>query len=338
MVKPARTPTVYDVARLAEVSEATVSYVFGGRRGGKSRISKETRQRVLEVAAELGYVPNESARSLSRQRTERICLVLPDLGVPYFDAIAKELQLVANARGYSVIIAATGSAEQEKHVLNQLRRRLADGAIIISPHYIDEDDLALLGRARLSVVVYSNRIAANGFDVVRTTEAEACEQAVQYVLEKGHRQIALLGDSSIPIQQERLENYLNTFQQCGISIDPTLVNGDAGSRERAYHSTQSLLQLKTRPTAILTTSDSAAISAIWAIREATLHIPDDIAIIGMGNIPEGTITRPPLTTIGSETQGFSEFIHLLFSRLQGQAPSEGREHVQQWRLILRESA
>jgi DNA-binding LacI/PurR family transcriptional regulator len=338
MAKPLKTPTIYDVARLAGVSEATVSYVLDGRRGGASRISRATRQQVLDAVEALGYRPNESARSLSRRRTERVCLVLPDLGVPYYDAIAKELQQAANHYNYSTVIATTGSAEQEKQVVDQLRRRLADGVLFISPHTLAENDIAFLVKAGVAVVVYSNHIMARDFDVVRTTEPEARQQAVAYLLAKGHRRIGLMGDASTPAQNERLTAYRRIFQDCGLAVDPALVQSDVDSREKAYYSAQSLFQLKEPPTALLTTTDITAISALWAARDSGRRVPQDIAIVGIGNIAEGKITQPPLTTIGLTSLNFSDVFDLLFSRLRKETPPAGRLCLHHWQLILRGSA
>src|SRR5688500_10743070 len=108
--------TSHDVARRAGVSQATVSYVLSGRRSGEPRIKDETRQRVLEAAAELKYVPNQTARSLRRRRTERVCLLLSRLGVPYYDRLVADVQQAADAHGYVVIVTVGGSAARETHV------------------------------------------------------------------------------------------------------------------------------------------------------------------------------------------------------------------------------
>lgn len=338
MSRPSKAPTVYDVARLAEVSEATVSYVLGGRRSGKTRISEETRQRVLEAVEELGYVPNQSARSLSRQRTDRICLTLPRLGAPFHEALAHDLQRSADAHGYTMVIAVAGSAEQEEHIVDQLRRRLADGAILVYPNYTQEKDLSRLAQTGLALLVFSNHLLPNGFDLVRTPESEACEQAVDYLLAKGHRRFALLGNASLRDPQEQLQTYQRILRERGISADQCLIQSEIDTRQAAYHCTQDLLQRHEGPVAILTTADLAAISAIWAARDAGRRIPDEVAVIGNGNVPEGEITTPPLTTIGPAALDFTPIVDLLLSRLRGEAPLEGRVYHLPRKLILRGSA
>ncbi len=334
-------PTVRDIAKVAGVSLATVSYVLNGRRNGKDRISDPTRQRIIDAGAALGYVPNQTARSLRRQRTERVCLVLGSLGVPYDDYLAHELHRVADANGYSVMIAVGGSDKREQHILDQLRQRFADGAIFTAAEHITGRDLAQLADKNLAIVVASNRINGAGFDIVRTTEQQACYQAVKYLLDKGHRRIAFLGHSGSQTSRlERMNSYRRALKNHKVAMDEKLIVIGENTREDAYHNTTALLQpgLTARPTAIFAASDLAAISAIWAIRDAGLHIPEDIAVIGVGNLPEGEITRPALTTVGPKTLDFSTYSQLLFSRLLGEAPADGRVIEQPWELIQRGSA
>lgn len=338
MSQPSGAPTARDVARLAGVSSATVSYVLSGRRNGKDRISPETRERVLDAVAELGYVPNLPARSLRRQRTERVCLVLPRLNSPHYDVLAEDSQRAAEAHGYSLIVAASGSPERERQILNQLRRRLADG-VIIEPRHVDGADIAPLVKAGLSVVVHSDYVTGTGFDIVRTERAQTSYQAVNYLLDQGHRRIAFIGNfASHPIYYGRFESYRQALQERGIAVDERLIKAGSGSREEAYHSARALLQLDQPPTAIFSSSDIGAISAIWAAHGAGLRVPADLAVIGVGNTPEGKITHPALTTIGPVATDFSDIAGLLFSRLAGKAPPEGRIHLRQWQLIRRESA
>src|SRR5689334_20858577 len=132
-------PTTKDVARLAGVSAATVSYVLNGRRQRSSTVSAETRQRVLDAVATLGYVPNQIGRNLRLQRTERISLILPRVGVPVNDVLIRDIQRVADQHGYTVMISVVDTPEREQHMLNQLKRRLADGAIIVHGTWAEED-------------------------------------------------------------------------------------------------------------------------------------------------------------------------------------------------------
>ena len=122
-----------------------------------------------------------------------------------------------------------------------------------------------------------------------------------------------------------------------VSLPICALCSGATTRQYAYQSVLELLRLPEPPSAIFAASDIAAISSIWAIQSAGLRIPQDVAVIGIGNIPEGEITHPPLTTVGLLDPHFTIAADLLFSRL-ADPPLEGRVHVLQWQLILRASA
>ena len=339
MSKAAKSSTAYDVARAAGVSQATVSYILSGRRNGEARISDETRARVLEAVAALGYVPNHTARSLRRQRTERICVVLPNFGAPSHDLMVRDVQRAADNHNYTVIVVVASTDERERQVLDQLRRRLADGAIFVGPSHITAADLTALAGANLAVVAYSNRLAGPAFDSVWSRDTDACRAAVAYLVEHGHRRTAFLGHCADEgAREERFEGYRRALDERGIPINEWLNRGRGNSREEAYRNTAALLQLDERPTAIFAASDLAAISAIWAIRDAGLEVPADVAVIGVGNIPEGALMQPPLSTVGPATLEFSFLSDLLFSRLAGAAPAEGRIYHQDTMLIRRASA
>jgi DNA-binding LacI/PurR family transcriptional regulator len=337
MLKPL--PTAKDVARLAGVSTTTVSYVLNGRGKDQGTISATTRQRVLEAVASLGYVPNQNARHLRCQRTERICLVLPRLGVPTYDVLVHDVERVAEKYGYTLMIALGDSPEHEQHVVDQLQRRFADGAIFIHGYAL-EARLSLLTNIGLPLVILHNHIAIQGCDIVRTNEIEACYEAVCYLLTTGYRRIAFLGNlphDEKSEQYDRCQSYLRALQTYHIDVDEHYVCWGALTRNDAYTMTQNLLLLEKRPDAIFAASDVAAISAIWAIRDAGLRIPEDIAVIGVGNIAEGAITSPPLTTVGMTGLDFTILPNLLFSRMENMFIEE-RTHTLHWQLILRQSA
>jgi DNA-binding LacI/PurR family transcriptional regulator len=135
----------------------------------------------------------------------------------------------------------------------------------------------------------------------------------------------------------RYQGYAKALSDAGIAVDPLLVQSGAGSREEAYATTQLLLEGGLRPTALLAAADIAAASAIMAARDLGMRVPHDLAVIGMGNIPEGEMIRPRLTTVGQQPLEFDTTAELLFSRLRGEAPAAGRAVVLPWRLIIRES-
>jgi len=333
-------PTIRQVAQVAGVSPTTVSFVLNKNQWGLDRIPVETRQRVLNAIAELGYFPDQSARNLRRRNTDRICLAVNDLGIPYNNILAEELYRAASDLGYMTIIGLIGSAENEQKLLDQLLSGLADGVILISPSHLKETDLTRLAQIGYAVSISSNHLMPEGVDVVQNTEYEAASVALDYLYQKGHRRIGYIGRfSSEATPFFRHKAFLKFLEDNALPMDPELIRIDFGaSREQAYHTVKAMLRAPHPPTAVYCGSDLAAISAIYAIRESGLRVPEDIAIIGSGNIPEGKIIQPALTTIGPEKFDFSTLIQFVFSRLRGEAPPEGRMHKIDWNLIIRDSA
>lgn len=330
-------PTLNDVARRSGVSATTVSYVLHGRRNGASRISEETRQRVQTAKDELSYFPNQMARGLRRQRTDRICLLLSRLGSPYIDALVGDVQRVAASHGYSTVLVVEGSEERNQLAVSQLQRRLADA--LLDGVGLDASTLALLAQRGTAVVTFSNRLGPDGFDVIRGTEAEGCYQAVRHLIATGHHRIGLLTHDEHPdAGDERFTGYCRALAECGIPLDEHLIRGGALNRGDAYQGAAWLLAQPNPPTAIFAESDIGAISAIWAARDRGLTVPNDLALIGVGNVPEGRVIQPTLSTVGPVSMDFSDVADLLLSRVTSTTNLEGRELVRPWVFYQRESA
>lgn len=336
-------PTIQDVAQLARVSASTVSYVLNGRAGEPSRISPETHDRVMAAVTQLGYVQNSTARHLRRRSTERICLALPGLGRPYHDVLAQQLTDAAREYGYSVVISVGGTFDADAGILDSVRSGLADGIIF---DLSDSDDDRIVGKledlaqSQIAAVVMGARLHGRNFDVMDTTEGQAVISAVAYLLNRGHRRIAYLAHritEGIPSGQRYL-SFAKTLSDAGVNIDPALLVEGAATREDAYQTAQLLLSLASPPTAIFSASDIGALSAIAAARDLGLRVPDDVAVIGCGNIFESRISFPRLTTVGPTSLDFRIPIQYLFERLRSEKPIEQRQFVQKWELNIRESA
>ena len=340
-------PTAREVAQLAGVSVATVSYVMNGH---ERRVGEDTRQRVLAAAEQLAYVQSSSARSLRLRRTERVCLVVGRIGVPAYDQLARDLHSAADAAGYGVITMVVDSPERAGKAADLLQQRIADGAVVADavPHltgsvpHLTGGLLDRVVRSRLPLVVTSNVIAPDGFDVVRTTEAAVCAEALDHLFATGRCSIAFIGHAhELPPQNvpsERLGAYLAALDRHGVPPQDAVVVPGADDRVAAYHAVGQLMARPDPPDALFVASDRAAISAIWALRDGGHRVPDDVAVIGVGNLDEGLITRPALTTLGPPTQDYRAVAELLFDRILAGEPLPGREITTHWSFVRRGSA
>lgn len=338
---PPRKITMYDVAREAGVSPTTVSFLLSGTQQEANRISDETRQRVLAAVEALGYVPNQAARSLRRQRTDRVALLLERLGAPFFETLAVDLQTAAEARGYTLIVMLMGtSTEQRTRAYDQLLRGVVDGAFIAAAGNWTCDDLSRLVGSGLALTVYSNQLCANFLDVVRYPTYDMARQAVRYLRGRGHQRIGFFGWHRPPHETDlRLSGYLDEIREQ--ALEP-IVGGVPQeqwlTREPMRAGISAMLRDPDRPTALLCAGDIAAISGLRAAHELGLRVPDDLALVGFGNIAESAFSNPPLTTFGPDPLDFSPAIEFLFSRLAGLAGEQPRVWEMPWKLIERGSA
>ncbi|MFB4277604.1 LacI family DNA-binding transcriptional regulator [Nonomuraea sp. MTCD27] len=331
-------PTARQVAELANVSVATVSYVLSGR---DRPVAAETRQRVLDAARQLGYTPNQAARSLRKRRTQRVCLVLSSFGgVPTDERLATDLHEMADARGYSVVSLAVYSEARANAAIDVLRGGIADGALInVVGDHLTQDLLGGLAATGLPMVVLSNESGLAGCDVVRTPETEACAEAVEHLLATGRRRIAFMAHRHELYRDRpagRLLGYSTALDRHG--VQERIVTGGADDRVSAYQTATELLRSPDRPDAIFAASDRAAISAIWAARDLGLSVPGDVAIVGAGNIDEGLISNPQLSTVGPIRHDYTDVVRLLFDRLQAEEPPPAREIVRSWTFMRRGSS
>lgn len=291
-------PTQADVARMAGVSTATVSYVVNDQTEGKIPISPMTRERVLEAIVKLGYQPDARARSLRSGATDTIGLLIPDMDNPHYWEIAEGVEEKVQAAGFEMLLANTSlDPQREIDTLNGLTSRRID-ALILTLSFLDQSRglLQQLAKQRYSVVTLG--YAFPGLDCIETGYAGATAQIMSHLFELGHRRIGFAhGVGSPDLATNRLKVFRKSFSDRDIPLDEDLIVHCGKSMEDGYQATRRLLDLEPRPTAIVTVNDLLAIGALRAITEQGLRVPDDISVAGFDDIPMAAYLNPPLTTV-----------------------------------------
>ena len=313
-----RRPTMADVAALAGVSIAVVSYVLNGR-DAEMRISQQTREAVLRAVEALGYRLNVSARELRTRRSQLLALAIHDIQNPFYTTLSVAVQDEAAAAGYDLIIYNTGhQAERELAFVNLVLRRRVDG-VLASAFSSGPEGFEPLVRAGVPVVALSN-VGAQlhpHIDYVVNDDRMASETAVRHLIELGHRRIGhLAGPQSLAIGRSRLEGYRAALATAGIAHDETLeVEGTLmalGSAEAG----QALLAADPPPTAIFCANDTMALQLYLLIRQRGMRIPEDVALVGFDDVPEASRLDPPLTTIANRSdQAGAQAMQLLLERM-----------------------
>lgn len=332
------TATIRDVALLAGVSPMTVSRVVNG----SPNVKEETRRRVQEAIAELGYLPNSLARGLTRQTSGAIGLVVPDIVDPFFTLILRGAEDVARRSGYHVLLCNTrGELGQENAYLEDLISNRVDGIIIAPVNDQSRRNLTLLTQNGVPFVLVDRMVPGVDSDVVQGDSSGGSRQLVEYLIGLGHRRIAHITESrNVSTARDRLSGYSEALAAAGIPFDPELViEGQAANSQGGYEATSRLLDANLRPTALFAVNNLTAVGAVMAIRERGLNVPDDVAVACFDDIELAALLCPFLTVMAQPAETFGTLaMQLLLDRINGRATDRRRMVVLPADLIVRESS
>jgi DNA-binding LacI/PurR family transcriptional regulator len=331
--------TLRDVAELAQVSVRTVSNVVSGY----EHVSDRMRVRVLRAIEELDYRPNPIARTLRTGRTGVLALVVPEIDVPYFSQLARDVINAAAELGYRVMIDQTGHDHQrERELLTGGDRTMLFDGILFSPLVTKAELLEMNTASGMPLVLLGEHDFDGRYDHVAIDNVRAAYDAVTHLTDAGRRRIGAIGtqpaeDYATP--QQRAAGYRQALDDAGLDYAVALTRDAAHySRAEGYAAAQELLALPELPDAIFCYSDLLAMGAIRAIFDAGLSVPDDIAIIGIDDIEEGRYSRPSLSTVSLDTPFIAaQAVSRIVERI-ADPDREAAEVVASHRLIVRESS
>jgi LacI family transcriptional regulator len=285
--------TIKDVAREAGVSVATVSRVWNDA----DFVSPETRQRVAEVAARLGYSPHGAARSLITRTTFALGVLLPDLYGEFFSEIIRGIDHVAQAAGYHILVSSSHESKDEIDAALRSMRGRVDGMIIMSSDLEAQRTLHAL-QGSFPVVLLNGGAEAKAFDTITLENHEGARKMTRHLVPLGHRRIAMIsGPQRNYDAAERLRGYGTALSENGIEVEKSLIVQGDFSELSGHRAVEQLLALESRPTAIFAANDSMAIGALSALRENNLRVPEDMAVAGFDDIPLARYMNPPLSTV-----------------------------------------
>lgn len=335
------TVTMKDVARAAKVSQSTVSRVLSPSTS-KVPISETTQQKVLGVVKELGYHPNQYARSLKGKHNNMIGMLIADITNPFYQIMVRAVQDIASQHHTMVMVANSDhTAEKEIQFCESLIRHPVDGAIII-PYYLTDNDLQnLMLRTGISISAVGVHINHPDVDIVYADDAKATYNAIHWLIEKkAHRRIGMiLANPGFPVSVRRLGAFKKAMGDAGLPVpDEYVVAGD-WSIESGRRSIRALLELPEPPTAVFAASDTIAIGALETALELNYRVPEDIAILGFDDIPAASWVQPRLTTVAQYPGEMGKHLaNTLFQRIQGEYSGPRRLFEVPCQFIERESA
>jgi DNA-binding LacI/PurR family transcriptional regulator len=287
-------PTIDDVARRAGVSTATVSRVINQH----PRVAAPTRRRVRQAMEALGYEPNNLARNLRARSLRVFGLIVPDILASFFTAIARGVEDVAYAHGYSVMLSnSDGDPFKEAEYLRTLRTERVAGIILGPTEKANAEARAVL-RAGIPLVTIDRRIAELELDAVTTDSDAGIMAAVEHLHGHGHRAIGFVGGPvDVSTGRRREEAFFAALRRLGLETSPEWVARADFREEGGHQAALEVLTCESRPTALFVANEMMTLGALRAVRELGLSMPTDLAVIGFDDTPWARLLDPPLTVV-----------------------------------------
>lgn len=285
-MRPSRC-TMKDVARVANVSVATVSRVINN----VETVEENLRKRVLEAIDELGFQPNYLAKSLKNNSTNTIGVVVSDISNPFFIGVARQIEKVVRDKGYTMFMASTDSDhEKELEIIRMMVAKRVDG-IIISP---DSNELEKVVRNLDCPTVAIDRKSLNNIcDTVYTDKEVLMYKAVKHLAQKGHKNIAMVtGPKELSSNRDRFNGYFRAHYDLGMDVDISNIIFSEFTMETGKKAFKELMSKEKRPSAIIAGNALIAQGFISKAKDMNLRIPEDVSIISFGEIENQEIIEP----------------------------------------------
>jgi len=312
--------TMAELARLAEVDISTVSRALND----SPLVKADTKNHVLKIAAETGYVVNASARNLRRQSAQAIGIVIPlapgsgqTISDPFFLEMVGAVSHAASARGYDLIVSVPQSETEiaERRLLTTGR---ADGLIVIGQAGRGER-LNALNMSQSNIIVWGGRDVSHTYTVVGSDNVEGGRLATEHLLRHGRKHILFVGDIDLPEVALRYEGYLKAHGDHDVDVESSLVLKLNFGGETAFERIKMFVSEGHQFDAIFAASDVLAMSAIHALRSLGKSVPRDVSIVGYDDVGQAAMSTPPLTTINQNiSQGGEMMVDMLLRKIDGQ--------------------
>ncbi|MEX2415413.1 MAG: catabolite control protein A [Paenibacillaceae bacterium] len=329
------TVTIYDVAREASVSMATVSRVVNNN----PNVKPQTRKKVFEAIERLGYRPNAVARGLASKKTTTVGVVIPDISNAIFAEVARGIEDIANMYHYNIILCnADKKKDKEIRVINTLLEKQVDGLLFMGGA-VTEDHIQAFKTSSVPIVLCATTDETDTYPSVDIDHIAAAEEAVNTLIQNGHRHIAMIsGTLQDPSNGfARYQGYKNALKKAGIPFNEDLVRIGNYRYESGLEVAQYFLELQDKPSAIFAANDEMAIGAIHAIQDKGLRVPEDVSVISVDNVRMASMVRPLLSTVAQPMYDIGAVSMRLLTKLMKKESITNSRVILPHEVILRQS-
>ncbi len=327
--------TIYDVAREANVSMATVSRVVNGN----PNVKPTTRKKVLATIEQLGYRPNAVARGLASKKTTTVGVIIPDISSMFISELARGIEDIATMYKYNVILSNSDqNKEKELQLINTMYEKQVDGILFMGGN-IHQDHVDNFSSSSVPVVIAATYDETNTIPSVNIDYKKAAYEVTQYLIENGHKHPAFVyGQEDIKKRNAlKYEGYKQAMDESAVDLTEEYIVNTGYSYEAGIEGAEKLLALKERPTAIFAASDEMAVGVIHGIQDAGLSVPEDIEVVGFNNTRLSTMVRPTLTTIVQPTYDIGAVSMRLLTKFMNKEEVEEKKVILPHRIIERNS-
>jgi LacI family transcriptional regulator len=327
--------TIYDVAREANVSMATVSRVVNGN----PNVKPVTRKKVLEVIERLGYRPNAVARGLASKKTTTVGVIIPDISNIFFAELARGIEDIATMYKYNIILSNSDqNQDKELHLLNTMLGKQVDGLVFMGGN-ITAEHVEEFSKSPVPIVLAGSIEETEQIPSVNIDYEQAVYDSVKEFIEKGHKNIAfVVGPLHEPKNAEKkLKGYKNALQDAGISYNEELVVEGDYTYDSGLEAFDKLLEAAQKPTAILVGSDEMALGVVHGAEDKGYNIPEDYEVITSDNTRLSLMVRPQLTTIVQPLYDLGAVAMRLLTKLMNKEEVEEQIVVLPHRIEHRQS-
>jgi LacI family transcriptional regulator len=304
---------------------------------GHASVSDEARQRVIDAARSLRYVPQSAARSMISRRTETIGVLLPDLHGEFFSELIRGIDQAARREGLHILLSSSHDDAKEAAAAIRTMSGRVDGLLIMSPH-IDARLLKDTLPTGLPIVLMNTPVEDAGYDTIAIDNYWGACAMVRHLVGRGYRSIALIaGPENNFDARERQRGYREALAELLPNAPVRVIAGDF-SEESGYRAGQRILGLRERPEAVFAANDMMAVGCQFAFTEAGLRVPHDIGLAGFDDIPIARFVSPPLTTVRVRIAEFGQ--QALERLVAGFSPQDNRVtpgHTLRAELVIRSS-
>jgi len=287
--------TLKDIAEMVGVAESTVSRAINGKPG----VGEKTRKEILKIAREYNFKPNKLAQGLAKQETHILALLLPGLSQGNYSQIIENIESVAEAAGYQIILCNTDNdLEKEKSYLDLLEEKRVDGAIILGGEIADQHIVNTKLRGHDNIVLVNRLCEEILIPTILIDSSQGAYLATNHLLDLGYENIALItGNSNDYIESEKIKGYKNALVDHGLNFNSNLVIETDGTREAGYQAFLNLVDLQTPPDSFFVTDELLSVGLVEAIKMGGYFIPQDYPVVSYGDTIINSIVEPELTRV-----------------------------------------